>query len=481
MSHHLFPFSSAPTATLRQIHFGVFSPEEITRYSVAEIKFQETYENRRPKPGGLLDPHMGCVDGDSKCLTCDEKINHCVGHFGHLPLARPVFHVGFLSRVKKILETICIECSRPRIPYSDEPTSQYQTLANLKRSRDKAKYAWDHSKQRHVCESPSCGKQLLPIRKHVSMLFLEKRKTHSGKTQRVPLSAMRVRDILAAISDEDCRLIGINPTGGRPEWLILTVLPVPPPSLRPSISMDNSGRGEDDLTHKLSDIIKYNNLLKKQDTELHVPRSAVEINEEQLQYHINAYIANDSSGNPPSLQKSGKPTRSIQDRLKGKEGRFRGNLQGKRVDHAARTVITGDPNLDIDEVGVPKSIARNLTFPERVNRMNVARLQRAVDSGSAYPGAKYVFTKDETLDLRYTKGDVKLKDGDVVERHLTDGDWLIFNRQPTLHKPSMMGHRVRVMPHSTFRLNLSVTTPYNADFGKYVSTFPLLMSSVNLI
>jgi len=277
---------------------------------------------------------------------------------------------------------------------------------------------------------------------------------------------MRVRDILAAVSDEDCRVIGIDPSGARPEWMILTVLPIPPPSLRPSISMDSSGRGEDDLTHKLSEIIKYNNLIRKQDTELHAPRAAIELNEEQLQYHVNAYFANDPNGNTTSLQKSGKPTRSLEDRLKGKEGRFRGNLQGKRVDHAARTVITGDPNLGIDEVGVPLSIAKNLTFPERVNEANRERLQAAVASGAAYPGAKYVFSKGETLDLRYAKQVPVLQIGDTVERHLADRDWLIFNRQPTLHKPSMMGHRVRVMPYSTFRLNLSVTTPYNADFGK---------------
>jgi len=466
MSHHLFPTSNAPHATLKQVQFGVCSPELVVRYSVAEIKFQETYENRRPKPGGLLDPYMGCVDGDKKCLTCDEKVQHCVGHFGHLVLARPLFHVCFLGRVKKILETICLECSSLRIPRSDDPCSQFQMLARITRQKDRAKFAWDHSKQRHVCENPRCGKPILPIRKHSNLLFLEKSKSHSGKLQRIPLSAARVREILKNISDADCRTIGIDPTGARPEWLVLTVLPIPPPSMRPSISMDSSGRGEDDLTHKLSEIIKYNNLIIKQDSELHPPRSAVEINEEQLQYHLNAYFANDGSSSSASLQKSGKPTRSLEDRMKGKEGRFRGNLQGKRVDHAARTVITGDPNLSIDQVGVPLSIARNLTVPERVNHMNRERLQQVVSSRRAYPGAKYVFSRDGTTDLRYAKQAPRLQIGDHVERNLLDGDWLIFNRQPTLHKPSMMGHRVKVMPFSTFRLNLSVTSPYNADFGK---------------
>ena len=141
---------------------------------------------------------------------------------------------------------------------------------------------------------------------------------------------------------------------------------------------------------------------------------------------------------------------------------------GKRVDFSARTVITGDPNLSIDEVGVPRSIARNLTFPESVTPYNIERLQEAVRNGpSEHPGAKYVIRDNgERIDLRYSKrgGDIQLQYGYKVERHLVDGDLVIFNRQPSLHKMSMMGHKIKVMPYSTFRLNLSVTTPYNADF-----------------
>ena len=467
MSQHLFAHSSAPLEQVRRVVFGVLSPEEIIRYSVAEINHQETYENRKPKPGGLLDPHMGCIDQDTRCLTCDEMINQCVGHFGHLVLARPVYHIGFLAKVKKLLETVCTECSALRIPRSSEKGSKYQTLRGLKRPKDRFRFAWDNSKQKNVCEVPTCKKRLFPIRKVGNKLYMERKRSSSGREL---LGAGKVREILMNISDEDCEALGLNPKGARPEWMILTVLAVPPPSIRPSISMESSGRGEDDLTHKLSDIIKYNNNLKKQDAEHPFgsggSRAVPTDNEEQLQYHVTAYIDNENSGNPPSLQKTGKLTKSLQARLKGKEGRFRGNLQGKRVDHAARTVITGDPNLSVDQVGVPQAIAQNLTIPERVFHLNKARLQALVNNGKTYPGAKYVFTKNgETTDLRYSKTPPILNDGDVVERHLIDDDMVLFNRQPTLHKPSAMGHRVKVMPFSTFRLNLSVTTPYNADFG----------------
>jgi DNA-directed RNA polymerase II subunit RPB1 len=141
---------------------------------------------------------------------------------------------------------------------------------------------------------------------------------------------------------------------------------------------------------------------------------------------------------------------------------------GKRVDFSARTVITGDPNLSIDQVGVPRSIAKNLTFPEPVTPYNFERLQMMIRNGpNEHPGAKYVIRDNgERIDLRYSKrgGDIHLQYGYKVERHLMDDDFVIFNRQPSLHKMSMMGHRVKIMPFSTFRLNLSVTSPYNADF-----------------
>jgi len=177
---------------------------------------------------------------------------------------------------------------------------------------------------------------------------------------------------------------------------------------------------------------------------------------------------NDLPGLPQALQKSGRPLKSIKARLKGKEGRLRGNLMGKRVDFSARTVITPDPNLSLDEVGVPRSIARTLTICETVTPFNITRLQQLVRNGpTEHPGARYVIRDDGTrIDLRYARraGELVLQRGYKVERHISDGDVVIFNRQPSLHKMSMMGHRIRVMPYSTFRLNLSVTTPYNADF-----------------
>jgi DNA-directed RNA polymerase II subunit RPB1 len=276
--------------------------------------------------------------------------------------------------------------------------------------------------------------------------------------------------VFKSISSSEIRDLGLSNDYARPEWLIITVLPVPPPPVRPSVSMDGTGqgmRGEDDLTFKLGDIIRANGNVRQAQAE-GSPAHILADFEALLQYHVATYMDNDIAGTPQALQKSGRPVKSIRARLKGKEGRLRGNLMGKRVDFSARTVITGDPNLSLDEVGVPRSIARTLTYPETVTPYNINHLSKLVRNGpNDHPGAKYVMRADGTrIDLRHNKNSagVNLEYGWKVERHIVDGDFIIFNRQPSLHKESMMGHRVRVMPYSTFRLNLSVTSPYNADF-----------------
>lgn len=277
-------------------------------------------------------------------------------------------------------------------------------------------------------------------------------------------------NIFRRMREDEMIDIGVNISQARPEWMIITVLPVPPPPVRPSISMDGTGTGmrnEDDLTYKLGDIIRANGNVRQAIAE-GSPQHIITDFENLLQYHVATYMDNDIAGQPQALQKSGRPVKAIRARLKGKEGRLRGNLMGKRVDFSARTVITGDANISLDEVGVPRSIARTLTYPETVTPYNIAKLTKYVQNGpTEHPGARFVVRSDGTrLDLRHYRRAtaVQLEYGWKVERHLMDGDFIIFNRQPSLHKESMMGHRVRVMPYSTFRLNLSVTSPYNADF-----------------
>ncbi|KAJ1950344.1 DNA-directed RNA polymerase II core subunit rpo21, partial [Linderina macrospora] len=478
--------------------------------AVAKIEHPELRdEDGKPKIGGLLDPRMGTIDRNFKCQTCGENMTECPGHFGYIELAKPVYHIGFISKVKKILECVCWRCSKLK---ADTTDPVFQAALKIPDASKRMKRVWDICKSRTICElsgeETATGENLaaklngVPMseedraRQTVNDMLGEARKhSHGGCGHRQPtyrkeglklfatykpgandegtpegkhaLSVTAVLQVLKRISDEDSFAMGINPDYARPEWMILTVMPVPPMAVRPSIQMDATRQSEDDLTYKLNDILKANARVRSCEME-GAPMHIIEEFEALLQFHTATFMNNELSGLPQALQKSGRPIKSIRARLKGKEGRLRGNLMGKRVDFSARTVITGDPNISIDQVGVPRSIARNLTYPETVTPYNIDRLQDMVRNGpSEHPGAKYVIRDTgERIDLRHNKrgGDIPLQIGYRVERHLLDNDVIIFNRQPSLHKMSMMGHRVKVMPYSTFRLNLSVTSPYNADF-----------------
>ena len=260
--------------------------------------------------------------------------------------------------------------------------------------------------------------------------------------------------------------MGLSRFWCRPDWMICAVLPIPPPQVRPSVVQDNNQRSEDDLTHKLFEIIKANKKLQEQINK-NGNRNMIDELTTLLQYHIATLVDNKIPGVAPSAQRGGRPLKSIQQRIGSKEGRVRYNIQGKRVEQSARSVITGDPNISIAEVGVPMKIAMNLTRPEKVTKYNIDRLYKYVQNGAeTFPGAKSIVRKNgRMISLKHVNTkELVLKEGDTVNRHLMDGDIILFNRQPTLHRMSMMGHRVRVLPFNTFRLNVTVTRPYNADF-----------------
>ncbi|EMR71753.1 putative rna polymerase ii largest subunit protein [Eutypa lata UCREL1] len=478
---------------IKEIQFGLLSPEEIKNMSVCRIKYPETMDETRTKPreDGLNDPRLGSVDRQFKCATCGESMSECPGHFGHIELAKPVYHPGFIKKIKKVLEVVCHNCSKV---LDDRSSPEFAAAVATRDPKARFQRVWNCCKTKTSCSNEvpkdedqeyepgskpkqkghgGCGNAQPRVRQTALQLWATQSlvsEDNQKTTDKRLITPEMALNILKNISDEDLADMGLNKDYARPEWMIVTVLPVPPPPVRPSISMDGTGQGlrnEDDLTYKLGDIIRANGNVQQSITQ-GSPSHICNEYESLLQYHVATLMDNDIAGQPQALQKSGRPVKSIRSRLKGKEGRLRGNLMGKRVDFSARTVITGDANISLDEVGVPRSIARTLTYPETVTPYNISRLHKLVQNGpNEHPGAKYVIRSDGTrIDLRHHKraGAISLEYGWKVERHLQDGDYIIFNRQPSLHKESMMGHRVKVMPYSTFRLNLSVTSPYNADF-----------------
>ena len=475
--------SSAEIHRVTGVTFGILRPDEIEAMSADTITHTDIYDDQGvPRDGGVNSLLMGTNDNRLSCKTCSGKKNDCPGHFGHIKLAKPVFHYGFLNEIRRVLRCVCIRCSRLLLDHNDP---RFRTALLMKNPKSRGKYIYKICENVKKCVSsgdskPSeeendennyggCGGAQPKILKDgigLTIEFLEASEDSPDRKRRI--FADEALKILKGVSDLDCEALGYDPARSRPDWMIIQVLPVAPPSVRPYIALDSSLRSEDDLTHQYTQILKTNiKLVNEIDrgSPLHLINQDIMV----LQFHIATLFNNEIPGQPQAKHRSGKPVKSISQRLKGKEGRIRGNLMGKRVDFSARTVITPDPNLDLDQLGVPRSIAINLTIPETVTHFNMERLKRLVNNGpTTHPGAKYIIRPNGggIIDLKYFRKntDYALEYGYIVERHIDTGDFVIFNRQPSLHKMSMMAHSIVVLPYSTFRLNLSVTTPYNADF-----------------
>ena len=604
------------------IKFSLMDPNEIRKMSAVEVKTADTYkDDGHAFKQGLMDPKMGVIDPGIRCETCGNKHDECPSHFGHIALELPVIHIGFTPLIKTALKCTCNDCSQILL----HSAADTHPLDPEKSEQDYYRDRVNDVMQKHGVGSTEFKKIIKEIEKECSSakraicmhcgaeqgkILLDKPSTFKEKKAdkgEHKLNARDIREWLEKIPDEHLIFLGMDSNSSRPEWSIMKVLPVPPITVRPSITLDSGDRSEDDLTHKMVDVLRINQRLRE-NRDAGAPQLIVEDLWELLQYHVTTYFDNQTSGIPPARHRSGRPLKTLSQRLKGKEGRFRSNLSGKRVNFCARTVISPDPNLGINEVGVPVRTAKELTVPIRATSRNREQLRRMILRGpDVHPGVndiirgdtfrvritdrtKYIWAgfrclnpdchggSDEepydgyrpdlntvlpapnflpglelmkqmrrnefgdledvwSVDLDTTISNLRGEDengrpleeedpraiihnrwvweknnpdeyfpehlevycphcgspavedehgnvyrtevedrlsnydrdgnprpGVIVERHLIDGDVAIFNRQPSLHRMSMLVHEVRVMPGKTFRFNLADCTPYNADF-----------------
>ncbi|KAK9479984.1 hypothetical protein V1514DRAFT_350894 [Lipomyces japonicus] len=488
-----------PPKRIMAVSFGVLSPQEIVQQAEIEVSTRELFDlerGRAPKEHGALDRRMGISNSFTECQTCHGKLATCQGHFGHVKLALPVFHVGYFKSIISILQNICKSCSELLL----DDVARQKFLAelrrpgidNLRRMQILKKVNEQCKKQRKCLK---CGSVNGVVKKAGPLKIIHDKFRYAGKQvvdEKVDfensfqsakaflpdfekfqkkamddLNPLKVLNMFKRILPSDCELLGMDPQVGRPEMFIWQYIPAPPVCIRPSVQQETASN-EDDLTVKLTDIVWTSSLIK---SGLDKGMTVVNLMEQwdYLQLCVAMYINSDTPGTSGPGAPA-KPMRGLCQRLKGKQGRFRGNLSGKRVDFSGRTVISPDPNLKINEVAVPDRVAKILTFPEAVNRQNKVKLQQRIRNGTdVYPGANYLMKKNEVGKryLKYGNRDMiadQLQFGDVVERHLEDGDIVLFNRQPSLHRLSILSHFAKIRPWRTFRLNECVCTPYNADF-----------------
>ena len=486
-----------PTSRLRSItgiQFGMFTGAEMQRSAHLAISSRELYRMppyREAAPYGVLDTRLGISGKSDACGTCGRSLAECPGHWGYIALELPVFHIGFLKATITLLQNICKVCSRVLLKPEERKVllkaMRDPRTDSLRRTRLRRRIT-ETTKKCATC--PWCGALNGSVKKvNAATCFRllhdrfklakgaakEEAKDaffslvgtaagalaaggaggtdaglvgHARQRAMEELTALRVLELFKAIPDADFDLLWLDRALGPPEALLVTNVLVPPVAIRPSVAMDaGGGSNEDDITMQLQKIVHINSALR---LALKKGASAKMVQEDWdfLQVQVASMINGELPGLPPAL-KPKRPIRALAQRLKGKQGRFRGNLSGKRVDFSGRTVIGPDPNLPLYAVGVPMHVAKIMTFPERVTNTNRDALAAAVArGGDKYPGANTV---------RHASGLVKslkfgdtaliaaaLRVGDIVERHMIDGDVVLFNRQPSLHKMSIMAHRAKV-------------------------------------
>ncbi len=448
---------------IKSIEFGILSPKIMKKMAVAKIVTPELYDkDAYPVDGGLMDTRLGVIDPGLRCKTCSHKVKECPGHFGYIELARPVVHIKFVPLLVTLLKSTCRDCGRVLIPNNKiekvtQELDEIEADSGLNERRKKIKEVIARLKTTNKCPHCKARQQKIELEKPTTFLENEKR-----------ISPIELRTRLEKIPDEDLIVFGINPKAARPQWAILTILLIPPVTMRPSITLESGERSEDDLTHKMGDIVRINQRLFE-NINAGAPEIIIEDLWDLLQYHITTYFDNAVAQLPPARHRSGQPLKTLTERIKSKEGRIRHNLAGKRTNFSGRTVVSPDPMLSLNEVGVPNEVAMKLTVPERVTVWNMEYLRKFLENGhTKYPGCNYIIrpdgkrkkvtseTKEQLLE--------ELQPGYIVERHLMDGDIALFNRQPSLHRMSMMCHKVKVIKGKTFRINPAVCHPYNADF-----------------
>ena len=473
--------------------FGTLTAEQWLRFSVCEIT--------KPSPQGgggdknleetPYDPRMGALDNGIICPTCESGNQDCSGHFGHISLPIPVYNPVFLNYTLKILQSVCPQCSRLRILPAHAEVQNFLHGSGMKRFRSLAEKCGKVSD----CPWEDCGEALPHF-----CLNKTKDEIHRyyGKTREktVVFNAGEALNVFTRISNETSEFLGFNSRLSlnktftdeenlleddfhvhqfRPESLIFTVLPVIPPCSRPPIRR-NGEKCDDDLTDKYNTILKlcikiyrdsqpdYSSSSRGRKVKKLTPPERQKADYE-LQLQIWTMINN--KGEKSRLTSGGRPHRCIMSRLQGKEGRIQSNVAGKRTDFSARSVIVGGGiMLQMDELGVPKMIAEELTKKELVKEWNFEYLQNLTSEGKVNRVIRNGHIR--RLNAFPDKGiNFKLEIDDVVERQLRDGDIVLFNRQPTLRIESMMSFRVKIIEGYAFRLGLCWTASFNADFDGF--------------
>jgi DNA-directed RNA polymerase subunit A' len=485
--------------SIDHIHFSFMDEQEVEKFSVVKVT-----ETKLGGPNSLYDCKMGPSSKNEICETCEGNWEECPGHFGHIELHTHFPHPLRSKSVLEYLTLFCKDCQRLVV------SEDIITILNFDKYKGEARYNKILSYVENNVSVCFCCKSSIPT----YTFFDDKYMMVEGKDKKYPLHYETIYKIFSEIRNCDVELLGLDPKYVHPMKLIIKNLLVLPPCARPFIKLDDGDASHDDLTHKYNDIIKTNNKLEETINE----KSKLDVID-NLMFHLKTLMDNNKG---KARETQGKrPIKCIKQRISSKQGRIRQNIQGKRVNYCARTVIGGDANCMVDELIIPPTVAKKLTYPVRVTKLNIDKCNKLLEDGKVniiiqdgvHKNAKYAMW---TEGFKFKKGDILLRNGDridvsqmasmkhfgdyerikvlpndkvirngetinnipipkrkdftlkigdTIERQLQNGDLVVFNRQPTLWKGSMRAKRVKILPGKTFRFSLASTSAYNADSG----------------
>jgi DNA-directed RNA polymerase II subunit RPB1 len=423
--------------------------------SVAEINKTDDYGLNT-----VNDPRMGVIEDNTLCLTCSKDNMTCPGHLGHIELATKLYHPLFMRRIIEVLNCVCNTCGRlllSREEMESRGLLRYSGLTRLK--------ALETASKDVPCRHETDEAGVIPCTSNVTYLPQRIKETKQiyytfstgkGEKEEILKPISEVYQILNSISQEDAILMGFGPDS-HPRRMILEVLAVIPPAARPPVIIEGVVRPYD-LTTMYISIIRYNNNVKAAKTEEERDK------ETRRLYSAVEHFMTKTDGQYATGRNQDFIT--VQDLIQGKTAIPRSMMMGKRVDYSARTVISPDPSLRFGQISIPRVMAPVLTQPVTVAAFNRDALMKLLREGKithiTHGEGKMRTQRRQVNDT--IRQEYQLEIGDLVERWLQNGDYVLFNRQPTLHKQSMMAYEVVLTDRLTIGLHLSYTTPHNADF-----------------
>ena len=438
---------------IQKIEFGFMSPREIMKLSVVEIhknKISNTGGDNKSK-NSLYDPRMGPMKYGCECVTCHKKTKDCVGHFGHIALQTPIIHPLYYKQILSFLRCFCFKCSRLLF------TADHVDMFDLSTTHPEEKFDRILEKivKQKFCMYCAISQPRYTFSSNEGFFYAFYKSQQQQQKRVVPTD--EIYRILSNIETEDIKILGFDPSRMSPKYFILTVLPVLPPRSRPYI-MTDSMICDDDLTLCYSEIIKANNQLRKPDLSETKRQKSLG----NLVFRIKTLFDN-SSGK--AKHTNSRAIKGMKERLCGRDGLIRNNLMGKRVNFSARTVIGPDPTLCLNEIAVPPKICDILTHPIRIFKHNRKKMQKMVWDNEV----NVIERGNRRIHVCFAlkgkfKNRCKLEIGDIAHTKVQTGDRVLLNRQPTLHKGSMLAMKVIRREGKSIRLNLAITDSFNGDF-----------------